>query len=101
MKNFTLKCKFCGNDNQEEFQTTLEDWDGYSEYTVLNSGYAEFKCLKCGTFGTTDSEEGDNNKLNMFEVTCNQCGSTKWEFYSSLDNEDGPYIKCDECGVKE
>ena len=105
MLNFRIKCKFCGNDDQKEFQTTINDWDGYSEYTVLDSGSVEFKCLKCGTFGSTDEikKENGSNKIEMFEITCNHCGSHNYSYQNSLNDESiqKPYIECDDCGVKD
>jgi len=47
---FLIKCKFCGNKDQDKFQTTMEPDIGYSIYTILDSGYIEIKCLTCGTF---------------------------------------------------
>jgi hypothetical protein len=102
MKNFKLKCKFCGNTKQKKFQTTMTDYDGYSEYTVLSSGYVEFKCKVCGTFGTSKSDSGDNNKIEMFDVFCKKCGSKEWTFKDTADNGvDKPVIVCSKCGNKE
>lgn len=104
MRKFNIKCKFCGNEEQDKFQTTIKDWDGYSEYTVLEEGCVEFKCLKCGTFGSTDKYKGgSNNKIDMFHITCNNCGSSNWSYINSLYKNKifKPHIKCDKCGEKE
>ena len=104
MLNFKIKCKFCGNEEQDKFQTTINDWEGYSEYTVLETGCVEFKCLKCGTFGSTDEFKNEgNNKIDMFEITCSQCDSHNYSYKNSLDDDKikQPCIKCDECGVEE
>jgi len=103
MNNFRIKCKFCNNEDQTKFQTTMLDADGYSEYTILSEGFIEFKCLSCGTFGTTNEEQKEgSNKLNMFELTCNKCNSHNWEYE---DSNLVPYeyckIKCCDCNNEE
>lgn len=101
MEKFSLKCKFCGNTDQTKFQTTLEPADGYSAWTILEDGYIEFKCKSCGTFGSTDEEKTEgNNKRDMFEVTCNNCGSNKWS-YDDGSCDDDPEISCDGCDTSE
>ena len=101
MNKFTVKCESCGNCDQREIQTTMEDWDGYSEYTVLEDGFIEFKCKKCGTFGSSHPEKKEgNNKIDLFKIRCNQCGGTKCEFEDSL-NSGSMNITCEKCGCQE
>ena len=97
---FLIKCKFCGNKDQDKFQTTMEPDIGYSIYTILDSGYIEIKCLTCGTFMSTDSdkEKLGSNKKNMFEIICPKCFSINTEFTpedcESIDNHS---IICKDC----
>lgn len=104
MKNFRIKCLFCGNYDQDKFQTTMEDDSGYSEYTIMTLGYVEFKCLICGTFGTDDYDRKTygNNKLNMFEITCAKCNSHGWSSEGSgLSEEQYMKINCNYCDNEE
>lgn len=82
-------------------ETTFESDSGYSNWTVMDSGYVEFKCHGCGKFASTDSYKKPNEPEN-FEVTCLQCGSTEWEEnIQDVDCEEPPtYIECKKCHVK-
>jgi hypothetical protein len=97
--NFTIKCK-----NPQcvggRIETTMEDDSGYSNWTVMDNGYVEFKCHGCGKFGSTD-EYKKPNELNNFEVKCDRCGGTEWtEHIGDVDNEDTPtHIECKGCGA--
>lgn len=109
LDNFRIQCP-CGNTEQSTFQTTMEDWDGYSEYTVMECGFFSVKCKKCGAFGSTNkNEKPRSNKMNDFIITCAKCESTNWNFSDSLDNESyfsdvkdtEPLLQCDDCGCEE
>lgn len=98
-KKFIIKCLSCGSSNS--IQTTMEKDSGYSNWTVLDSGYIEFKCHSCGAFGSTDStKDKPNNKLALFEVKCTSCGSSKWDYIiGDVDGEQKTHIEC-ECGAE-
>lgn len=97
--NHTIKCK-----NPQciggRIETTLEDDSGYSNWTVMASGYVSFKCHGCGKFATTDMYVKPNEPEN-FEVTC-VCGSTEWE--ENIGDVDGyderTNIECKKCHLK-
>ena len=102
LSNHTIKClnpQCIGG----KIETTLQGDDGYSNWTVLDSGFVELKCHGCGKFGSTDTykDEG-NNQLNNFEVKCNLCGTTKWSpNIQDVDGEEEPTnIECDYCHAK-
>lgn len=99
MDNFKVKCN-CGS---EDIETTMENDGGYSNYTVMDDGYIEFKCKACGNFGSTDKEEkGGNNKLDQFTVTCISCGSTDWSYTpGDVDGDESNVITCDKCNKEE
>jgi hypothetical protein len=107
MEKFSIKCKFCGNEDPTQFQVTMVDDEGYSNYTVMDEGYFEIKCIKCGTFGSEDHNKKDmpSNKLDQFEITCKNCGSNKNSYIpGDVDGDDFPeggYLKCNECNIKE
>ena len=100
--NHTIKClnpQCIGG----KIETTLEKDSGYSNWTVMDSGYVEFKCHGCGKFGSTDSyKDKANNQLENFEVKCNLCSSTEWESYiQNVDeDEEETHIFCKKCNVK-
>ena len=95
MKNFEVICKNCKTKN---VQTTLEDWEGYSEWTVLEDSRLEFKCGDCGKFGSSDRYK----KPNEFENFIVQCYCSAEDEYTLLDTLDDDVkevqIKCDKCG---
>ncbi len=82
-------------------ETTIESDSGYSNWTVLDSGFIEFKCHGCGKFGSTDPyKDKENNQLNNFEVRCNVCYSKEWDSeIGDVDGEsDKSHIQCKNCG---
>lgn len=84
-------------------ETTLEGDSGYSNWTVMDSGFVEFKCHGCGKFGSTDKYKNEgNNQLDNFEVKCNVCGSTEWnEHIQDVDcEEEETCIICSKCHAK-
>lgn len=88
---------------ESKIQTTMEGDSGYSNWTVLDSGFVEFKCHGCGKFGSTHPYKNKkNNQLTNFEVTCNLCGSTKWSanIQDVDENEEITNIECDNCHAK-
>jgi hypothetical protein len=117
MKNFTVTCCKCGTsvgpsllpDASAPIQTTLEGDDGYSNWTVMDSGYAEFKCGKCGSFASTKwvHRAGivmlPDSPNDRFSVVCASCGSDGWSFISGdVDHEDqATAIICRGCGQNE
>lgn len=82
-------------------ETTMEGDSGYSNWTVLDSGFVEFKCHGCGKFASTDECKTPNEPLN-FKVTCLKCGSNSWEeTIQDVDQEEeATNIKCKDCGAK-
>lgn len=100
--NHTIKClnKDCIGGRIE---TTMEGDSGYSNWTVLDIGFVEFKCHGCGKFGSTDSyKDKPNNQLSNFEVTCKKCGSNKWEenIQDCDGEEEETNIECKDCHSK-
>lgn len=98
--NHTIKClnpKCIGG----RIETTMEGDSGYSNWTVMDSGYIEFKCHGCGKFASTDTYKKPNEPEN-FEVTCDMCGSNEWDFsIRDVDGEEEPtHICCKKCNVK-
>ncbi len=95
--NHTIRCK-----NLQcvggRIETTMESDDiGYSAWTVLDSGYIEFKCHGCGKFASTDKSAKPNEPEN-FEVTCKKCGSTEWEEnIGDVDGDEETNIECKKC----
>lgn len=99
-EKFLIKCLFCGNEDQETFQTTMERDQGYSNYTVEETGFIEIKCIKCGTFMSTDYEKRNlgSNKKDSFEMICPKCNSTNTDFdCGDVDCEDDQEITCNDC----
>lgn len=82
-------------------ETTMEPDYGYSNWTVLDSGFIEFKCHGCGKFGSTDKYKIPN-EMNNFRVTCKSCGSESWS--GNIQDVDGEsektHIECNSCHVK-
>lgn len=82
-------------------ETTMERDSGYSNWTVMDSGFIEFKCHGCGKFASTDSYKKPNEPQN-FKVTCLKCGSNKWE--ENIQDVDGEEektnIECKDCYLK-
>lgn len=91
-----IKCKKC--DSHENVQTTMSSDEGYSNYTVLDCGCIEFKCGKCGTFGSTDKYK-ENNELDNFEVICPNCSRIKWDYNIQDVDQENPetHIYCKNC----
>lgn len=85
-------------------ETTLLGDSGYSNWTVMDSGYIEFKCHGCGKFASSDYSKKDepSNQPENFEVTCLNCGSTEWiENIQDVDESlEETNIECSKCGVK-
>lgn len=94
MKNFEVICKKCQAKN---VQTTLNDWEGYSEYTVLESANLEFKCGDCGKFGSSD-EYKKPNEFDSFIVQC-YCGAeNEYTLHDTLYEEvKEVHISCNKC----
>ena len=104
MKKFNIKCGFCGNEDQREFQLNWSADDGYSNYTVLESGSLKIKCIKCGTFGDTDEyNDKGNNKIKLFEITCPNCESKNYTYNPQDVESEGDLnnIQCEKCGYKQ
>lgn len=82
-------------------ETTMEGDSGYSNWTVLDSGYIEFKCHGCGKFASTD-ESKKPNKPENFEVICLICGSENCTYdIQDVDGDDeATNIECIECHTK-
>ena len=96
--NFEVICKSC---NSKNVQSTLSDWEGYSEYTVLDDSKIEFKCKDCGRFASSD-EYKEPNDFKNFIVQC-RCGSEdSYSIYDTLDDEvDEVHIRCSKCGARD
>lgn len=100
--NHTIVCK-----NPDciggRIETTMEGDSGYSNWTVMDSGFIEFKCHGCGKFASTDTYKKPNEPEN-FTVSCNKCGSLEWE--SNIQDVDREYqeeetnIECKNCHAK-
>ena len=82
-------------------ETTMEGDSGYSNWTVMDSGYVEFKCHGCGKFASTDTFKKPNEPEN-FEVICLRCGSENWtDNIQDVDGDDeATNIECKECHAK-
>lgn len=95
-KRFEVICKKCQTKN---VQSTIEDWEGYSEYTVLKGSKIEFKCRDCGKFGSSKNGEKPNEFEN-FIVQC-YCGAeNEYAIEDTLDDDvDEVRIKCKKCGA--
>jgi hypothetical protein len=99
MLNNEIICKNC---NTKNVQSTLDDWEGYSEYTVLEVSKIEFKCKDCGKFGSSDEwKDEPNDEFNNFIVQC-KCGAENdYELMDTLDDDvDEVHIKCNKCGIE-
>jgi ribosomal protein S27E len=100
--NHTIKC-LNPNCIGGRIQTTMEGDSGYSNYTVMDSGFIEFKCTGCGKFSSTDWNKKNDpaNQPANFEITCNQCGHTHWTAHVQDVDHDDPatHITCDKCQV--
>jgi len=98
--NHTIKCK---NPNciGGRIETTMNGDSGYSNWTVMEDGYIEFKCHGCGKFASTDKYKTPNEPDN-FEVMCNKCGCKEWIAYiQDVDEElEETHIECKKCGAK-
>lgn len=99
--NHTIKCL-----NPDciggRIETTMNGDSGYSNWTVLDSGYIEFKCHGCGKFASTDTYKEPNEPKN-FEVTCCKCGSNEWSAnIQDVDacQEKETHISCDKCNAE-
>lgn len=98
--NHTIKCL-----NPDciggRIETTMHGDSGYSNWTVMDNGYVEFKCHGCGKFTSTDTYKEPNSPEN-FEVTCNKCGSKEWneniQDVDCIDNKTN--IECKNCHAK-
>lgn len=82
-------------------ETSFAGDDGYSEWTVLDPGYIEFKCHGCGKFASTNSRVKPNEP-NNFEVICLKCGSTEWigNIQDIECDEEKTNIECTKCHAK-
>lgn len=98
--NHTIKCK-----NPKciggRIETTMQSDEGYSNWTVMDGGFIEFKCHGCGKFASTGGHKKPNEPDN-FEVTCNMCGSHKWDYHiQDVEGaEEETHISCFNCDVK-
>ncbi len=100
--NHTIKC-LNPDCIESKIQTTLEGDSGYSNWTVEDSGFVEFKCHGCGKFGSSDKyKTAPNNQLSNFEVKCKLCGSTEWTpNIQDVDGEEEPTnVECKNCHAK-
>ena len=97
MLNNEIICKKC---NTKNVQSTLSDWDGYSEYTVLDVAKIEFKCKDCGKFGSSEEFKKPND-FDNFILQC-RCGAENdYEIIDTLDDDvEKVHIKCNKCGLK-
>jgi len=100
VEKFKVVCKKCGSG---DIQTTLANDSGYSNWTVADNGFVEFKC-SCGKFGSTDErKEEPANDLENFDVRCLNCDSREWKYeIGDIDGdvEKGTRIYC-KCGQEE
>ncbi len=98
MLNFEVICKNCQKKN---VQSTLSDWEGYSEYTILESSKIEFKCKDCGKFGSSDSDKKPND-FDNFIVQC-ACGAENdYSINDTLEEKvDEVHIECNKCHRKD
>ena len=100
-EKFKINCISCGSDS---IQTTLEGDSGYSDWTVMDSGFISFKCHECGKFGSTDSF-AKPNELSNFNVRCLKCDEhNNWDYWiANVDHSDdeNTYIECKKCGNKQ
>lgn len=98
--NHTIKCL-----NPDciagRIETTMDGDSGYSNWTVMDSGYVEFKCHGCGKFASTDKYKKPNNPEN-FQVICNKCGCDEWTAnIQDVDcNHEETNIECEKCHAK-
>jgi len=79
-------------------ETTMTGDSGYSNWTVMDSGFVEFKCHGCGKFASSDCEKEkfNSNQPENFRVTCLKCGSNNWtENHQDVDcEEESTNIEC-------
>lgn len=98
--NHKIRCK---NPNciGGRIETTMESDSGYSNWTVMDGGFVEFKCHGCGKFASSD-EYKEPNEPDNFEVTCQLCGSTEWTAnIQDVEQTELPtHIECEKCGAK-
>lgn len=83
-------------------ETTMEGDSGYSNWTVMDSGFVEFKCHGCGKFASTDTYKKPNEPEN-FQVTCTACGSNRWTHnIQDVDGEEeATNMECESCHKKQ
>ena len=82
-EKFKINCISCGSD---KIQTTLEGDNGYSDWTVMETGFVSFKCHGCGKFGSTDTF-AKPNELSNFNVRCLKCEDEMSESADCKDNK--------------
>jgi hypothetical protein len=98
--NHKIECK---NTNciGGRLETTMVGDEGYSNWTVMDDGFIEFKCHGCGKFASTDTYKKPNEPEN-FEVICLKCNSKEWEEnIQDVDEEaEETNIECKNCHAK-
>ena len=102
--DFEITCLFCSE--KEKIQCDATGDDGYSDYTVEESGQLYFKCLECGTYGNSDEyDEEGSNKSDMFEIKCLKCGKTETLKNTGVNSNGIDYcpnnVDCDEDDLNE
>lgn len=79
-------------------ETTMVKDEGYSNYTVMDSGKVAFKCTGCGKYA-----EADNAKdMENFDVVCDWCHTQEFTTHiQDVDSEMEPtHIQCKMCKRK-
>lgn len=98
---FTIKC-LNPNCIGGRIETTFIGDSGYSNWTVLDDGFVEFKCHGCGKFASTDEYKKPNEPEN-FEVSCDNCGGLEWsENIQDVDEDsEETNMECKSCHKKQ
>lgn len=97
IKRCDIRCENCGE--TEKIEISIFADSGYSDYTVMDDGQFELKCVSCGKFGSTDEYKKEPaNEMKNFIVMCHNCRSAEWDF--SAGNVDGycdSEVTCKKC----
>jgi len=101
LKKFEITC----NCSSKNITTNFKEWDGYSEYTVLDSGCLSMKCKDCGAYASLGKNLEDwkhtviisdddkvirgmspkgHNKIELFKIRCKICNEKFDGFYSVI-----------------
>lgn len=108
-EKFKITCKF-PNCKESRIQADKITDQGYSNWTVEESGYLELKCHTCGTYAiiqTTTQEAINtphpaNQKPEYFEIKCKRCNNPNVEYIAGdVDGEAESTLRCNNCGEQE